>query len=412
MTDTTLAADRLADSAPPRSIGAAFDPRRNSLNFLRLLLAVTVVASHSIDLGLFGRDWIGDRTTIGELAVFGFFGISGFLIARSAEGNSTGRYLWQRVIRIFPAFWVCLLVTAFGIGLVGWLHLESLYHVHSTVSDYLHAPYGPWGYIEHNWYLKMDQDSIITTVWNGSLWTLFYEFLCYLMLGALALVGVLRRRHLVLTLFVALWITEAVLTINRSTQATTTRLGTEDVKFFIELSVVFLAGTLIYLYRDHVRDSGWIALGCAAVLVSSLWLPFGGQEPSYTLTSTELLAPLIAYPVLWLGFHLPFTTVGSKNDYSYGVYIYAYPIAILLGPFGAANHGYLVFFALTLVFTVPLAVASWWLIERPALKLRRWTPGPFRRSAPLQEVAEEPSPATPAALVDGAARLPPAPTTP
>jgi len=360
--------------AEPRTVAAAFNPRKNSLNLMRLLLAVTVVASHSIDLGLFGKDWIGDRTTIGEVAVFGFFGISGFLIARSAEANDTGRYLWQRFIRIFPAFWICLVVTAFGIAFLGWLHLSDLYHVHSPASDYFRAPNGPFDYLEHNWYLKMDQYAIITTVWNGSLWTLFYEFLCYLMLGALAFTGLLRRRVTVLALFLVMWSIEAAMTVNPKWQATYSRTGTDDLKFFVELSVIFLAGTLIYLYRDRIRDSGWIALACTALLALSLTLPIGGRTPSFTLTSTELLAPLIAYPVLWLGFHLPFTSIGSKNDYSYGIYIYAYPVAVLLGPYGAANHGYFVFFALTMVFTIPLAVASWWLIERRALKLKRWTP--------------------------------------
>ena len=74
-------------------IGTSFDPKSNSLNILRLVFAVVVIASHAIDLGGFGRDWIGTKTTIGTVAVYGFFAISGFLIAGSAERNGTGRYL-------------------------------------------------------------------------------------------------------------------------------------------------------------------------------------------------------------------------------------------------------------------------------------------------------------------------------
>ncbi len=364
-----------------RMVIDAFDPRNNSLNLMRLIMAVMVVASHSIDLGLFGKDWIGRRATIGQIAVFGFFGISGFLIARSAESNSTGRYLWQRCIRIFPAYWVCLIVTAFGIAFLGWWHVGHLFHLPTHPSTYFHAPNGPFDYVLHNWFLKIDQYAIISTVWNGSLWTLFYEFLCYLLLGALALTGLLRRRLVVLALFLGVWCIEAACTIHRPWQSTTGATGTNDPKIFLELSVVFLAGTLIYLYRDQIRDSGWIALACITGVVVSLWLPFGGNKPAVTLTSTELFAPLLAYPVLWLGFHLPWTSVGSKNDYSYGVYIYSYPVAILLGPYGMADHGYPLFFAMSMLCTIPLAVASWWLIERPALKFRRWTPG--RPDAPI-----------------------------
>ena len=54
------------------------------------------------------------------MAVVGFFGISGYLITGSAERSRPLRYLWQRFLRIFPAFWVCLVVTAFVIGAIAW----------------------------------------------------------------------------------------------------------------------------------------------------------------------------------------------------------------------------------------------------------------------------------------------------
>jgi peptidoglycan/LPS O-acetylase OafA/YrhL len=56
------------------TLGQDFDPKRNSLNFLRLVLALAVLVSHSIVLGRYGTDWIGNKSNIGTLAVFGFFG--------------------------------------------------------------------------------------------------------------------------------------------------------------------------------------------------------------------------------------------------------------------------------------------------------------------------------------------------
>lgn len=353
-----------------RTIGGAFDPQRNSLNFLRLVLAFTVVASHAIDLGLFGSDWIGNRVTIGELAVFGFFGISGYLIARSAEANGVGRYLWQRVVRIFPAYWVCLVVTAFGIAFLGWIHLGHLYHLPTDPTNYLHAPNGPFGYVLRNSYLKMNQYDIISTAWNGSLWTLYFEFLCYLLLAGMALTGILRQPRIVLAITAVLWISLAVCTVHPGLQSTMGAHGIIDVRIFLELAPVFLTGTLIYLYREAIPDSGWIAVGCVGVLIVSLWLPFGGQAPSLTLTSTALCAPVIAYLMIWLGIHLPFSRIGAKNDYSYGIYIYAYPITLFLGPFGVTRWGYVPFLALVVACTLPLAVASWWIVERNALKLK------------------------------------------
>ena len=57
-------------------------------------------------------------TTLGTVPVFGFSGISRFLVAGSAARNNVGRYLWRRSLRIFPAFWICLFVTAFLFGTI------------------------------------------------------------------------------------------------------------------------------------------------------------------------------------------------------------------------------------------------------------------------------------------------------
>jgi peptidoglycan/LPS O-acetylase OafA/YrhL len=403
-------------TSDPPTIGSSFDPRRNSLNFLRLVLALTVVASHAIDLGGYGRDWIGNRSTIGQTAVYGFFGISGYLIASSAERNRTGRYLWQRFLRIFPAYWVCLFVTAFVLALVGWIHIVHLFHLHPGIGTYFNAKDSPVGYITSNWYLKLNQYSIAGIVWNGSLWTLFYEFLCYLVLAALAVTGLLKRRSLVLVITVALWLVDVASTFNPAWQSTRNPGGTIDFRIFLELAPVFLTGTLIYLYRDRVRDSGWLALGCTAGLVGSLWMPFGGTEPAFTLTSTEMLAPLIAYPMLWLGIHLPFHRVGVRNDYSYGVYIYAFPMQVLLSSFSFAHKGYVVFLFLSVAVTVPLAVASWWLVERPALRLKKWTPswmgspGPSVPQAAGDEIATTPAGESgPTPVAGGIRSSPPAP---
>jgi peptidoglycan/LPS O-acetylase OafA/YrhL len=90
-----------------------------------------------------------------------------------------------------------------------------------------------------------------------------------------------------------------------------------------------------------------------------------------SFTDSGLLTPLIAYPLLWLGIHLPFQKVGSRNDYSYGAYIYAFPVTVLLAIWNVQRWGYPVFILLCIAGTVPFAVASWWLIEKRALSLKR-----------------------------------------
>ena len=101
-----------------------------------------------------------------------------------------------------------------------------------------------------------------------------------------------------------------------------------------------------------------------------LALPLGNRIPAFTLTSTDLTAVFLVYPLLWLGIHLPFQKVGSRNDYSYGVYIYAFPVQQLLVIWGFNRWGYWAYALLVVVVVAPFAVASWWAVERHALRLK------------------------------------------
>lgn len=365
--------------ARKKSLGESFSGSHNSLNFLRLALATVVVVSHAVALGGFGQGWITDNgTPAGTMAVYGFFGISGYLITGSAERNGAGRYLWQRFLRIFPGFWVCLVITAFFFALVAWLSTPV---GHCGVSCYLHARQSPFQYVGSNVFLKSGQESIAGTPtawpneWNGSLWTLFYEFLCYVFVLVLAIAGLLRSRTWVTAITLSLWATTFVLSIFPAYQREANLAANATEMNLLKLLTIFMAGALIYLYRDQIPDSGWIAGSCAILFVLGLWLPTGGYFPAFALTVSFVLTPLIAYPLIWLGIHLPFQQIGARNDYSYGVYIYAYPVTVLLVTWHVARLGEPAFVFLCVVATVPFAVASWWLVEKRALRLKRLQPG-------------------------------------
>ena len=371
------------------TIGAALHSSHNSLNSLRLALALLVILSHSVAFGLWGSWEVFNGTSLGTVAVAGFFGISGYLIAGSALRNSPGRYLWQRFLRIFPGFWVCLIVTAFGFGVLAWLTTS---HPCRSLGCYVDAPNGPFGYIYRNWFLQMNQASIaglprgnydpyVWGEWNGSLWTLLYEFVCYLVLMALAVLGLLRRRAAVLALTAVLFVSMLVITVVPHFSSHFNLFENWFLMNLMRLASVFLVGTLIYLYRDVIPDSGWLAAIVALLFVGSLWLPNGGHQPRLAFTLSSLCAGLLAYPLLWLGSHLPFERIGSRNDYSYGYYIYAYPVQQLLAMWGLIRWGYVGYTAAVIVVTTPLAVGSWWLIERNALKLKKFRAGSTPRLA-------------------------------
>ncbi len=347
----------------------------NSLNFLRLVMALLVIVSHSIPLGGFGNEVIVGNQTYGGLAVDGFFGISGFLICGSAlrhierHGRWRGlvHYFWDRLLRIMPAFWLCLIVTAGIFGVVGWRA------VHPTLAGYWTHPLGPLHYVSSNFLLRMGTYQISGTpahvpyplAWDGSLWTLYWESLCYVGIALLAALGLLFRRGFVLAIALAIWFAEIAMFIHPSQD-----MGKQ---YAVRFASIFLVGALVYLYRDHVPDSGRLALGLAAL--ACVGLAVGHPD---SLVSDWLVGPSLVYPVLWLGAHLPCQRIGASNDISYGVYIYAFPVGQLLAIAGVQKAGYLPFMLATVVCTIPLAAASWWGLEKWALEARRWQP--FHRS--------------------------------
>jgi peptidoglycan/LPS O-acetylase OafA/YrhL len=334
-------------------------------------MALLVIVSHSITLGGFGNEAILGNQSLGSLAVDGFFGISGFLICGSAmrhierQGRRRGlvRYFWDRVLRIFPAYWLCLVVTAAFFGPIGWLA------AHHTLSGYWSDPLGPVHYLTSNFTIRIGTLQIAGTpahipyplTWDTSLWTLYWEFLCYIGIAILAALGLLFRRGVVAGIAVAVWCIEIGLFFHP--------LQRTSAEFSTRFAAIFLVGALMYLYRDRVPDSGVLALGL--LVVACVGFAVGhphSRDPDW------LTGPALVYPVLWLGSHLPFQRIGATNDISYGVYIYAFPVGQLLAIAGVQRAGYVPYVLATIICTLPLAAASWWGLEKWALMARKWQP--------------------------------------
>jgi peptidoglycan/LPS O-acetylase OafA/YrhL len=345
------------------SLGQTFDPRHNALNLLRLFFALLVILSHSIILGGYRSEVLWGHTTLGDIAVDGFFALSGFLIAASALRNNVVRYLWQRFLRIFPAFWVCLLITAVVAAPIGWLARGK------SLRSYWAADAGPGHYITANFLLKMREYAIAGTpthvpyplAWDGSLWTLWYEFLCYLVVAALAVTTLLRRRRVVLALWAVSWVLALGLAV--SGVLTTLLPHSEALRSLVRFIPIFFAGAVLWLYRDKIPDSRVFFVVALLLFVAGTFL----KNP-------DVLGPMLAYVCVWASIHLPGKRIGAKYDISYGTYIYAFLVAQVLAIWHAYRWGYFPFTLLTTVVTLVLAGLSCVLIEQPALRFKHWSP--------------------------------------
>jgi peptidoglycan/LPS O-acetylase OafA/YrhL len=343
-----------------------FDPRDNSLSLLRLVLATTVAVVHAQAIGWADQPRIGGQA-VGKLAVDAFFVISGFLVTRSAiRLPSVRRFLWHRALRILPGFWVCLLVVALVFApLLAWLQGQSPAVV-------MQAPDSAPDFVIRNSALLIRQWDIAELnaltgddpAMNGSLWTLFYEAACYVMLAGLAAFGLLRgpgrARHAAGLVHLAGRHALVPMTVVAWALYTSGVMSGPLVKF----SMMFLLGGLGYVYAHRITFAAPLIVLAVAMFAASIFLMDDYRA---------LGAAPFAYLLLWAVVGLPWRWE-PPADVSYGMYVYHWPVELALVHSGLGEAGRVVFTATSVLVAAVVAYASWHLVERPALRRKdaRW----------------------------------------
>jgi peptidoglycan/LPS O-acetylase OafA/YrhL len=351
------------------------DPKHNNFDTLRLVAAASVVFSHSFLIADGTQDhepliWLtGNQSILGLVGVFVFFAISGFLVTQSFEETGDAwRFLAKRALRIFPGLFVAASLSAFVLAPL----------VTSLPLGFYLSRLEPYQYVVGNTLLDQTVhelpgvrfvDNQVGLEINGSLWTLRYEFVMYLMVLTL---GVLR----LLTVRVAfLLVAFGVVNLHFSMLDEIEKWG-----WFFQLFSnwgwlvgFFAAGMVLYKLRHTRIFDGRVALLALAGLVLSI-----------PLRQFLVLFPLFGcYLALWLALtpRLPVIPAARFGDLSYGIYIYGWPVeqgvAWLLGGHAMWWQVFLV----ALPAAAALAFLSWHLIERPALRLKpraRRSMGPRR----------------------------------
>jgi peptidoglycan/LPS O-acetylase OafA/YrhL len=350
------------------TISAAFDPKDNAFGIMRVVLASLVILTHSFFLGDYGVDWMvrfsRGQESIGGLAVKGFFVLSGFLITRSFIGSKTVRqYISGRILRIMPGFWVSLLVVAFLFAPL------TMFVITGSINGfYLSAENGPLDYIRNNFLLDMRQYDILAitsslpwkNAFNGSLWTLIYEAWAYVIIGLLGFFGLLKdKSKIILLLTGGLFL----MYIMRLGSPETVRLifpALYDIQL-VSLLLFFMVGSVFYLHRDLFAFSN------RYVILSSLVLVVAARRGFYGVASPVLYS----YIIMYLACRLPyFKNIDRKADYSYGIYIYAFPVQQLLSALKFNSNHYIIYSIVSLMVTLPFAVLSYHIVEKPALRLK------------------------------------------
>jgi peptidoglycan/LPS O-acetylase OafA/YrhL len=330
----------------------------NSLDLARLIAACFVIIGHSpVLLGqsqvfeIFGKI-IGCQSIHG-MAVDVFFIISGYLITKSYFRNPNPyQYLKNRFLRIIPG-----LAFALVLGLFLFYFLQDL-----SALDYLRAniKYLLNVFLIKDFYILegvFAQNNLKEA--NGSLWTLKYEFVMYLMILALGVTRTLNKYIIGILTLIAMFLT----------------LNAEDLliwKFFDLGSVAFyhflmfyLLGTCVYFFEDILRKIPHLGL---ILMVLYFLIRFLIPNSSIRIDVLFVLFPLAVLILCKEPFRFAYDAK-KWGDYSYGIYLWGFPAQQFFISesefFRTHNHYFLTLASLSLSFV--FAWISWRYIEKPAL---------------------------------------------
>lgn len=328
--------------------------RNNNFDFLRFFAATLVIFSHSFILSTntYSQEpfaiFSNNQESFGGIGVAIFFIISGYLITLSYDrSKNIIFFLKSRILRIFPAFVLVLLFTVFVLGpLVTSLPINNYFQNKQTykyllsISMYILHP------IEYYQLPGVFTNNIYPGI-NGSLWTLKYELFFYIFVAILGLIGMLKKQSL-LILVILFFIMSYLNMISWG-------YGEKLLKYFS-------IGAFFYIFREHIPFNKNIALTSILIL-----------ELSLLNNSFLQLFPIFGgYLVIYFAFSpkINLNWFSKLGDFSYGLYIFAFPIqqTIIFSQGGKMNP------LQNFIFSFPLilicAFLSWHLIEKHALKIK------------------------------------------
>jgi peptidoglycan/LPS O-acetylase OafA/YrhL len=339
--------------------------RRNvQFDLFRIIFAILVLLSHAPEItdGNPSRELFYRMThqhTFGDLAVDGFFLLSGYLIVQSwASRPQLSAFLKKRALRIIPGYMFAALLSTLVVGSLAPaapLFFRNLGGTFVASVIFLTSPLTPPAY-----------PGLPYSIVNGALWTIAYEFRCYLLVALLGALGLVRR---------SMWLGACALLfvfmLDEHLQHYFLWHGFLLVmgvpEFFFRFTPIFFLGGCFYFFKDKIPFRALLAILAAA--------GFFLLAPQPRI-SEAAMAICGGYLLFYLG-SKPFRTLQGLRfpDISYGVYLYGWPVESLWIWY---FHGspWVTFLGSTII-CCGLGWLSWHFVERPALTLKRNSSAPL-----------------------------------
>lgn len=313
--------------------------KANNFNLIRYILALLVIYSHSYGLLLINEPSIF-YSSYGNFAVKCFFALSGYFIALSClRTNHIGHYFWNRALRIMPALIIALILS---------------HYIGKYFNNFIQNP--------------------VPYILNGPVWTLSWEIFCYVLLGFFMWYHILNDKALG-AILASSWMLLIVFP-----------LSNDFIIVVAPLILLFFSGAYIALNREkfNLRIIGIISL---IILIAIKFDPSAQlvkwffnhvvflYGPNLDIEKYRQLVYFFSLPfaLLWLGNNIKIKLFHLKNDYSYGMYIYAWPIQqviINISIIKTYKLSPLVLFFISWALTHVIAMISWHVVEKNVLRLK------------------------------------------
>lgn len=338
----------------------------NNFDFLRFFAACIVIITHSINLSnTSGSDPFALLTkgqeSLGGLAVSIFFVISGYLICASyIRHDNVIKYLYARVLRIFPALIVLMLLTVLIVGpIVSKLSAKEYFSNALTYEYFRGLLLFPMSYILPG--VKFSNGAFGTAI-NGSLWTLSFEFLCYFIVAGLGVLKLLNR-YVVLTIWIFLLLIFYNIDYIIPNAKTINILPYINIYYFIKLTSLFFSGMLCFFYKEFlIRNKNklfdfGVLLGSIIILGVASY--FGSEYQFYFSIFGTYIIFYVAYSN-----KIKFYNFAKYGDFSYGIYIYGFLVQQLVVKSFGGQMDYNANWIISIPISIFLGYCSWNLIEK------------------------------------------------
>jgi peptidoglycan/LPS O-acetylase OafA/YrhL len=344
----------------------------NNFDLLRLLASLQVLFIHACEhLKITYPESV--MILISPLLFFPgvpiFFTISGFLIIWSFERNKDQlkKFYRNRLLRIYPALWGCLLLTI--LVLLGFSIITPLQLCSKEMMTWLICQLTIFQFYTPDLLRSFGVGNP-----NGSLWTISLEIQFYLIVPILYWLIFKPAQKKIAYYCIALL---CILSVSAYVYANS--LPDESMQskltgvFLLPYLYNFIFGIIIYkewkFFKRILSDKAlyWLAFYLLYSLICSSYLKL--YIPSYWPNAWGFLAnSILALTIISMAYTATsFSTALLRgNDFSYGIYIYH---MLVVNVFVQLSYtGSILSLGCVFILTFLLAVGSWFLIEHPILK--------------------------------------------